>query len=277
MTGFGVACIPATPVLVARLQGAVGEPGRVHPFVGAAAALPSIIQGEIDATVVAVTVADFEQALCTIRLLIEVAPTHPVIAWCEMRALSTRQLLDVAQTGVTELVLREVDDGPFVLLQVLTAASQRSLARRVEERLSDHVPRRLRSLFRYALEHAHESLTVDAVAASFGVTRRTLSNRLAEQGFPRPRFFLTWCRLLIASSLLDDTGRSLESVALQLDFSSGHGLGILFRRYVGVGIEELRSRHVSTATENAFRLAIAGLTQPQSGPLASLPLTSSAN
>ena len=263
MTEFGVACIPVSPTLLARLQDAVSKPGRVLQFPGAAAALPSIVAGEVDATVVAVSANDFEFALCAIRLLLEAVPTHAVLAWCEMRDLSTRQLLDVAQAGVTELVLRDVDDMPFALKHVLSAASQRSLARRIEDRLAPSLPPRLRPLFRYALEHAHESLSVDAVSAVFGVNRRTLHNRLVDRACPAPRVFLTWCRLLIAASLLDERGRSLESVANQLDFPSGHGLGMVFQRYVGRGITTLRQEHVSYATEEAFRAALVQ-TQPSS-------------
>jgi len=279
VTAFGVACIPASPLLLARLRDAVGQPDRVRHFPDAASALPHIISGSIDATVVAVFAGEIDQALNTIRLLRETVPTHAVLAWCELRALSTRQLLDIAQSGVAELVLRDVDDMRHVLARVLTSATQRSVVQRIEAKFSAMVPHALQPLFRYALEHAHEPLTVDGVAATFGVTRRTLRNRLVDHSMPRPRHFLTWCRLLVAAALLDERGRSLDSVAEQLDFSSGAGLGMMLRRYAGSGITSLRDHHVSSVVEAAFRNASSFAAPPlltaSIAPLASLPLHSS--
>ncbi len=279
MTAFGVACIPASPLLLARLRDAVGQPERVRHFPDAASALPLIISGSIDATVVAVFAGEIDHALSTIRLLRETVPTHAVLAWCELRTLSTRQLLDIAQSGVVELVLRDVDDMRHVLARVLASATQRSVVQRIEAKFSAIMPHGLQPLFRYALEHAQEPLTVDGVAAVFGVTRRTLRNRLVDHGMPRPRHFLTWCRLLVAAALLDERGRSLDSVAEQLDFSSGAGLGMTLRRYAGSGIIALRDRHVSSVVEAAFRNASLSAPPPQFAAAGtekiSLPLQSS--
>ena len=83
--------------------------------------------------------------------------------------------------------------------------------------------------------------------------------------------FLTWCRLLVAGALLDERGRSLDSVAGQLDFPSGHGLGMVLRRYLGSGINALRHSQVSATVESAFRVALID------AALDSLPLESPAD
>jgi AraC-like DNA-binding protein len=158
-----------------------------------------------------------------------------------------------------------------VLSRVLASATQRSSARQIDERLRELIPAPMRPLFRYALEHAHEPLTVDAAAAAFGITRRTLRNHLVEHRLPRPRVFLTWCRLLVAGALLDERSRSLDSIADQLDFPSGHGLGMVLRRYLGSGITVLRDGHVSAAVECAFKTALA------EAAIGSLPLESPAD
>ncbi len=230
-----------------------------------------MLRGEIDATVVAVDSQQSEVALRTIRQLRAASPTHAVIAWCELRSSPSRLLLDIAQAGVTELVLRDVEDMQHVLPRVLTAAIQRSTARQLDDRFGPLIAAPMRPLFRFALEHAHEPLTVDEVASTFGITRRTLRNRLVEHRLPRPRVFLTWCRLLVAGGMLDERARSLDSVAGQLDFPSGHGLGMVLRRYLGAGITALRDGQVSAAIECAFRTA---LTEAAVG---SLPLESPAD
>lgn len=281
MNGFEVACIPASPLLVARLHDAVGPTGRIRVCPDSTAALLLIVRGEIDATVVAVDERTATQALTTLRQLRAALPAHAVIAWCDYRRPPSRLLLDIAQTGVTELLLRDVDDAPKPFADVLASAVQRSSARLLEERFSPLIAAPVRPVFHFALEHANEPLSVDAVAAAFGITRRTLRNRLVEHHLPAPRVFLTWCRVLVAGALLDERARSLDAVAGTLDFPSGHGLGMVLRRYLGSGINVLRHGQVSAAVETAFRAALqhtaSAARARREATNGSLPLDSSAD
>ena len=93
MNCFEVACIPESPLLLARLRSAVGKGGGVRHFPDSSAALLPIFQGEIDATVVAVDGANADSALRTIRQLRAAVPTHAIIAWCELRTSPSRLLL----------------------------------------------------------------------------------------------------------------------------------------------------------------------------------------
>ena len=103
------------------------------------------------------------------------------------------------------------------------------------------------------------------------MTRRTLGNYVVAHQLPRPRVFVTWCRLLVAGVLLDEHARALDSIAGPLDFPSGHGLGMVLRRYLGVGITVLRDGQVSVTAVRAFRAAVADAVR------SSLPLESSAD
>ncbi|HYW30815.1 MAG TPA: AraC family transcriptional regulator [Gemmatimonas sp.] len=226
-------------------------------FPDTATALPSILRGEVRCTVVAVDVASIDTSLTTLRVFQHAVPTHAVVAWCDRRTLTTRQLLDVAQAGVAELVLRDIDDIRHVLGRILNSATQRSFALSVEQRVGADLPRAIRPVFRFLLENVHQSLDVDQVSAAFGITRQTLRNRLIGHRMPLPRAFMTWSRLLVAGSLLQERGQTLDTVAWQLDFSSGHHLGTALRRYTGLGIEELRVTGVASGVESAFRSALA--------------------
>ncbi|MES2522281.1 MAG: helix-turn-helix domain-containing protein [Gemmatimonadota bacterium] len=226
-------------------------------FPDTATALPSILRGEVRCTVVAVDASTVDSALTTLRVLQHAVPTHAVVAWCDRRTLSTRQLLDVAQAGVAELVLRDIDDIRHVLGRILNSATQRSFALALERRIGADLPNAIRPLFRFLLENVHQSLDVDQVSAAFGITRQTLRNRLIGHRMPLPRTFMTWCRLLVAGSLLQERGHTLDTVAWQLDFNSGHHLGTALRRYTGSGVEELRVTGIASAVESAFRAALA--------------------
>ncbi len=251
-----VACVPAHPLLLARLRDALGGPEGVQSFPDTSAALPSILRGDIHCTVVAMDGRGFADGLQTIRIVMQATPSHAVVAWCDRATLSTRQLLDVAQAGVAEMVLRDVDDLRHVLERILASATQRSHAHRIEHRFGDRIPMSLRPIFRFGLEQAHASADVDRVAAAFGITRQTLRNRFVQHGLPLPRTFLTWCRLLVAASLLEERGHTLDSVGLQLDFSSGHHLGTVLKRYVGAGVSEMRDSSVVATVDAAFRSAL---------------------
>ena len=70
--------------------------------------------------------------------------------------------------------------------------------------------------------------------------RKTLVNRLAAAGCPTPRVLRTWCRLFVASRLLEEPGRTVESIALQLDFETTTGLRNALKRYTGLQASALR-------------------------------------
>ena len=254
-----VACIPGTPLLEARLRDALGGPGGVVTYPDTTAALPGIVRGEVRCTVVAVDVGNILAALSTIRVLRQLVPSHPVFAWCDRHEITTHQLVDIALAGVAGVVLRNVDDSRHVFRRTLEAAAQRSHALEIETRLGPHIPEPMRPVFRFMLEHAHGPMDVDRIAAAFGITRQTLRNRLVHHRLPLPRTLMTWCRLLVAGSLLQESGHTLDTVALQLDFSSGHHLGTVLRRYAGAGIAEMRAEcGVAEAVEAAFRHALMG-------------------
>lgn len=75
----------------------------------------------------------------------------------------------------------------------------------------------------------------------------------------------------MAGVLLNEHRRSLDSIAGPLDFPSGHGLGMVLRRYLGVGITVLLDGQVFVTAERAFRAAVADAAR------SSLPLESSAD
>jgi AraC-like DNA-binding protein len=176
-----------------------------------------------------------------------------MVAWCEIRSLSSRQLLELASLSITDLLFRDITDSRHTLAQILSSAVQRTSARQLDSRLSSILPDSIRPLFVMGLERASEPLDVERAAAAFGVTRRTLRNRLVYHGLPRPQSFLVWCRLLVAGTLLDERGRTLDSVALQLNFSTGQNLGAALRRYVGATITSLRQGDVGPTVEAEFR------------------------
>ena len=215
--------------------------------------LIAVTSGRIALTVVEAGGGSNAAALLALRRLREDFPKHPVVAWCDVRTIASHDLLAIARTGVQDLVRHDFDELRHVFARIVASATQRAISFRILDELTDIVPQRLHPLLSYVLEHSDEHLDRDGVAAVFGLSRRTLQNRLTEARLPALRPFLTWCRLLVAAALLDEPGHTLDSVAAQLHFHDGGNLGTALRRYTSTNITQLRARGAFSEAIRAFR------------------------
>jgi AraC-like DNA-binding protein len=104
----------------------------------------------------------------------------------------------------------------------------------------------LRSVVRDAVmlsvTRAHERLTPDSLARLIAVSRRLLSKRLEGAQLPPPHQLLTWGRLIVAASMLEDGSRSADGVASALDFPSGSAFRNTCQRYLGCTPHQIRIR-----------------------------------
>lgn len=244
------------------MRGALGAFAALEPFTEVSPLLDAIRADRVSTTVVIVDLATFDQTETALRRIRASFAAHPLIAYYDPRGLTPRHILALAQSGITDLVQLDVDDSRLLFGKILNSAARVSYAQTVFDLVGRDIPPAMRSLFTYALEQAGQSMDVPELAASLGLSRRTLAWRMSQNGLPSPRIFLTWCRLLVAALLLDERGRTLDSVADQLDFSGGHSLGAVFFRYMDRGIMTLREEGVLAATVEEFRLALKGKRPP---------------
>ncbi|MBC8090330.1 MAG: hypothetical protein H7Z40_23970 [Phycisphaerae bacterium] len=252
-----IACFPQKNEALPRLSAALASGTALEPYADVSALIDAIRADRIDATVVFVDDKSFDAAESAIKRIRVGFASHPLVAYFHPRTLTPRHLLRVAQAGITELVQFDVDDSRHNLARILNAASRVSHAEALATRLRDVVPDDLRPLLVYALEHAGSDMDAPALAAAFGLSNRTLSWRMLQYNVPRPRKFLTWCRLLVAAAMLNDNARTLDSVSEQLNFPGGHTLGGVFFRYMNRGINSLREEGVLEEVLLAFRKELA--------------------
>lgn len=254
-----VACFPPDNESLPRLRAAIGAGTGLVGFSDVGALIEAIRAGTISVTVVFVDVTTIDIAELTLRRLRTNFSSHPIVAYYNPRGLNSRNLISIAQSGITELVQVDVDDSRITFGRIISAASRVAYAQTLFDLLKNDVPPGLHSLFLFSLNHAGRRLEVTELAASIGLSKRTLSWRLAQHGGLSPRLFLTWCRLLVAALLLNDSGRTLDSVADQLNFSGGHALGAVFFRHVGKGVNELRQNgRLLEVVLEAFREKMSG-------------------
>lgn len=183
---------------------------------------------------------DGAPSLPTVRRLREEYPSVPVVMYLSMSAVASGAVMEYARAGVNQLVFHGLDDLRSALRSAVDAAIDQVSAAALVADFESVVPPSVMPFLRYCLEHARRDITVEEVANAMGVHRKTLVDRLKAARLPSPRAVIGWCRLLMAARMLDDPGRTVEQVALKLDFPSGAALRNMFKRYTGLRTTEVR-------------------------------------
>ena len=191
-----------------------------------------------------------------VRTIREGFPSVPVVAYCALNPDSSREILALARAGVNDLILRGVDDVGVALRSVIATAQEHCGAKHVLEAVAPLVPQSVVPFLRYSLEHARQAVSVADAAAALGVHRKTLVDRLATAGLPTPSAMIAWCRLTLASQMLEDPARSVEQIALLLDFSSAASLRNMLKRYTGLSPREVRENGGLRCVLHAFRQSL---------------------
>ena len=150
-------------------------------------------------------------------------------------------MFDAGRCGIDVLIVADETDTPQVLAALLDQAEARSVSSLLKPHLAS-----LRTVVRDAVmlsvTRAHERLTPDSLARLMAVSRRLLSKRLEGAELPPPHQMITWGRLIVASSMLEDGSRSADGVAAALDFPSGSAFRNTCQRYLGCTPHQIRLR-----------------------------------
>ncbi len=186
-------------------------------------------------TLTVVTEARDANGVTTTSFLRELAAQSPAVAtigYCTAQRTS-RDLLDLASAGIDELIQEDIDDVGIALKSAYAGSTESCAARAVRRALEDVIPADLRPMADYCLQFPRDDHSVEGLARAMGVDRKTLLNYSDRSGFPPPSALAMWCRLLLAASLLEATGSSVEHVSMQLDFASPSAFRNACRRYTG--------------------------------------------
>jgi AraC-like DNA-binding protein len=152
-------------------------------------------------------------------------PVTPLVVWGEMDG---RDLFRLGKAGAAEVVpSREAQDGVLVA-EILAQVLSQGLPEQLDARLLGRVADDARAVIRVSAERVVGGLQVPELAATQGVSVSTLERRCERWGIPTPGRLLLWLRVLHGLRWLLESGRSVESVADQLGYSSGAA----FRRAV---------------------------------------------
>lgn len=145
-------------------------------------------------------------------------PLTPLLVWGHFDG---RELYRLGKAGCSELILsQDADDAAFVA-ELVDDALGSGLTGALMQRLSGRLHADALALVRHAAEGVPAQIQVPALAADFGLSVSTLERRCERWGLPTPGRLLLWLRVLYGLRWLAEPGRSVESVASQLGYSSG--------------------------------------------------------
>jgi AraC-like DNA-binding protein len=251
-----VAALVWDPASRARLQDALRGQATLR-FVERQSELLALVESTL-AEVVVVDVRDREgqSTLPTVRVIRDAYPSVPVVLYCAISPDWSRDVLAFARAGVNDLVLRDVDDLRYSLRTALSTAVDHCSARGIIAELESVVPPGVLPIVRFCLENGRRALSVEDVADALAVHRKTLVHRLTGARLPPPSAIIAWCRLVVAARLMEDPGRSVEQVALILDFPSGTSLRNMMKRYTGLTPGEVRENGGARCVLHAFKRAL---------------------
>jgi len=191
-----------------------------------------------------------------IERLLTLFPSLPVLLYTTFTPALAPALLALGRQGVREVVFCRLDDHP----DGLRAALEREQARACSQRLLNQIAAAfapLRHEIRWVLEAAlrapEDVQTVEQLATSAGVGRRTCERWFMRAGMPSPRHFLAAARILYAHRLLQDPGFTVEDVARRLGYSQVRTLQQHARLYLGLTAGEMR---LSLTPDQALQLVV---------------------
>ncbi|MEP6998853.1 MAG: helix-turn-helix domain-containing protein [bacterium] len=180
----------------------------------------------------------------------------PIVGCCRAGVEHTADIRALVLAGVNELVFEGVDDAGYTLRAILESAQRARVGERAASALKTIVPETLWPFIAQVTAYPDTQRVAD-LADALGYHRKTLVNHCALAHAPPPQELIAWCRLAVAAELLQTTPRTIESIALGLDYPSDTSLRNMMKRYTGLTASAVRDaggvRVVVAALQTALR------------------------
>lgn len=241
---------PPRPLLVLHSNGAFRERiRRVAPRGFHCIFLSSwddLRQAVVDSPPAAILIVDpyadggRDQLSSELRALLWEFPSATVLAALEIRPGRSRDLRVLGEWGVTDIISLAEDDTHEAIYRRLRAVEGRSLQTLLERTLPPLLSGRTRMLMMTAAEVVATGGKARELARRLHLSERTVLRWADRGGLPPPRRLLAWMRILLASSLLDDPGRTVFSVARACGYSSDSSLRRAMQDFLDTGPSALR-------------------------------------
>lgn len=166
-------------------------------------------------------------------------PRTPLLVWGD---LSGRDLFRLGKCGAFDVMLApDISNGALVA-ERLGPALDDAIARGIDEALRARVGEAARGLVRSATSAIADGIQVPELAVRNDFSISTLERRCADWGLTSPGRILLWVRIIYGLHWLTEPGRSVESVAGQVGYSSGAAFRRAIKSTLAGGPTPLRKR-----------------------------------
>jgi AraC-like DNA-binding protein len=172
--------------------------------------------------------------------------------------LDARDLFRVGKAGATEVILSSDISDRSLIAEVIRSVATDPLAEEIDGRIAGRVGAAGRALVQAAAAGIPEGIQVPELAAAHDMSVSTLERRCVRWGLPTPGHLLLWLRIVYGLHWLMEPGRSVESVATQLGYSSGAAFRRAIKVTVGGKPTPLRNTAGLEAALAAFAAACPG-------------------
>ncbi|HEY4219307.1 MAG TPA: AraC family transcriptional regulator [Gemmatimonadaceae bacterium] len=167
-------------------------------------------------------------------------PDVALVAYCCAGFEHGSEIRALALAGVHHFFFAG-EESRSVLRSTLASARRECASARVLSELAGVLDERLLPIVEESLRRPADVHTVADLANAIGLHRKTLYDQCVRSGLRGPADLITWVRLALVGYLLGRTGRTVESIADELDFASSSALRNLLRRHVGLTGREIRA------------------------------------
>lgn len=164
-------------------------------------------------------------------------PRTPLVVWGD---LDGRDLFRVGKAGAFDVVLAPETRNPEIIAERLGEATFDTIAERIDVIMRDHMSDEGRTLIRSAASRMADGIQVPDLAAINDFSISTLERRCQEWGLTTPGRVLLWLRIIYGLNWLQEPGRSVESVAAQIGYSSGAAFRRALKVTLGPGSRSMR-------------------------------------
>jgi AraC-like DNA-binding protein len=187
-----------------------------------------------------------------LRLLLLEFPSVTVIAALELKPHKYGDLRTLGAWGVSEvLALGDVDTVEGISRH-LEGVQGRPLQSLLERSLPQNLTGTARALLMSAAEVVSAGGQAKELAKALYLSSRTLLRWCDRAELPPPRRVLVWMRILLATELLDDPGRTVSSVALACGYASDNSLRRALQDFLNTTPTALRQSGAFEIASRAF-------------------------
>src|SRR5690606_6017234 len=182
-------------------------------------------------------------------------PLTPILVWGDPDG---RELYRLGKAGAVEVIFSHDAGDRQLVTELLEPALIDPLVPVIDERLRGRISEAARSLVCEAAARIPEHVQVPDLADTFRISVSTLERRCEHWGLPTPGRLLLWLRVLYGLRWLQEPGRSVESVAVQLGYSSGAAFRRAIKATVGGRPTPLRTTRGIDRAMDLFLAEIPG-------------------